>query len=144
MTMRWRSYFFNLAKTAAAHSHCERDKVGAIAVNPQRRVIATGYNGVCSGEPDQCELPNGDTKPEVAHAEINLIGQLAQSTETTKGVAVYCTRKPCMSCAVALLAAGVHEIHCLNKGTGEGISHLIKHALVCVYDPETYEQLTLK
>jgi len=141
MSNRDKEHFFAFARTAAARSYANRDKVGAAAFKGDR-IIATGRNGTCAGHPNVCEdFDTTETLPEVAHAEINLIGQLAQSTETTQGVRVYITRKPCMQCAVALLAAGIHEIHCLNKGSGEGISHLQKHALVAIYQEDSLDQV---
>ena len=135
--LRWPRYYFSIATTVAEHSKCNRDKVGSIATK-DRRIIATGYNGLVSGAlDDACECKEtGETLPEVAHSEINLLGQLAQSTETTKGIQVWITRKPCLPCAVAILAAGVHELHCLDKGSGDGIPLLTKHALVKIYSEE--------
>jgi dCMP deaminase len=135
LSKRWLNYYFGFASHAANNSYAERDKVGAAAFK-RGRIIATGYNGTCSGHSNICEDPlTGETLPVVAHAEINLLGQLAKSTETTEGVAVFVTRRPCIKCAVALLAAGVSEVHCYDRGNREGTSHLRKHALVVVYDP---------
>ena len=139
MNKRWINHHFKFAAVAAEQSKCERDQVGAAAFR-DKRIIATGYNGVCAGAlDDMCELDNGKTRPEVAHAEINLIGQLARSTETSQGLSVFITRQPCMPCAVALLAAGIYDIHCYKRGSGEGVPHLQKHAKVTVYNPFTLE-----
>eukprot|EP01112_Ceratiomyxa_fruticulosa_P011062 TRINITY_DN2975_c0_g1_i1.p1 TRINITY_DN2975_c0_g1~~TRINITY_DN2975_c0_g1_i1.p1 ORF type:complete len:294 (-),score=63.74 TRINITY_DN2975_c0_g1_i1:89-970(-) len=41
----WEEYFMLLAWVTASRSNCVRHKIGAIIVDAQHRVVATGYNG---------------------------------------------------------------------------------------------------
>ena len=78
-------------------------------------ILAVGYNGTPSGWDNTCESNLGDTtkldelvtKPEVLHAESNMIAKMAKSTQTSEGSTVYVTLSPCMGCAKQLYQAGV-------------------------------------
>ena len=119
----WDEYFLGIAQAVAARAKCRRRKVGAVLVL-DRRIIATGYNGAASGEPDCLEgaCPRGLlTYDQIAglgdydrpgtpgfciaiHAEVNA---LLFSTRDTKGATAYITDEPCPGCRKALAAAGI-------------------------------------
>jgi len=44
----WDDYFLGIAEAVAARGECVRSKVGAVVVR-NRRIVATGYNGVAAG-----------------------------------------------------------------------------------------------
>ena len=52
MTIRIPSdwYFLKMANLASERATCKRRKVGCILVNSKKHVIATGYNGVETGQ----------------------------------------------------------------------------------------------
>ena len=56
-------------------STADRLKVGCIIVKDDR-IISIGYNGMPSGGSNVCEK-DGESKPEVLHAEANAITKLA-------------------------------------------------------------------
>lgn len=106
---RYDSMYMSVAETIADRmSHCERLKVGAIAVK-DGRIISMGWNGQPSGFSNVCEL-DGATLPTVLHAESNLIAKLARSTESSEGCTIYVTHSPCMECAKLIHQAGVSNV----------------------------------
>lgn len=59
-TTDWLDYFKGYVEHAASKSHCVRRKVGAVLVK-DKRIIATGYNGLPSGFPN-CQACFGGGK----------------------------------------------------------------------------------
>lgn len=116
----WDTYFMEMARLAARRSSCLRRAVGAVLVK-DRRVLATGYNGVPSGI-THCEVtgclreklavPSGE-RHELCrglHAEQNAIIQAAMHGVSIRGAVLYCTNLPCIICAKMLVNAGVRRI----------------------------------
>ncbi|MCL5884666.1 MAG: cytidine/deoxycytidylate deaminase family protein [Deltaproteobacteria bacterium] len=116
----WDTYFMDMAKLAARRSSCLRRAVGAVIVK-DRRVLATGYNGVPSGV-THCEVtgclreklgvPSGE-RHELCrglHAEQNAIIQAAFHGVSIRDAMLYCTNLPCIICAKMLINAGVRRI----------------------------------
>lgn len=125
---------FVFAHMKAAHnyanelSYCERRKVGAV-IEKNDSLISFGYNGMPSGEPNICELPDGSTNPRVRHAEINALRKLMRSNESAVGSVMFITDSPCPNCAIEIAESGVAAVvfdreyrdvsgveHLLNKG----------------------------
>ncbi|MDR1794612.1 MAG: dCMP deaminase family protein [Erysipelotrichaceae bacterium] len=109
----WDQYFMGIAHLSALRSKDPNTKVGACIVNPDKRIVGIGYNGLPSGCEDD-EFPwqrEGnllDTKyPYVVHAELNAI---LNSTTSLKGCTLYVSLFPCNECAKALIQAGVKKI----------------------------------
>ncbi len=50
--INWDEYFFNIAKDVSLRSTCLRRKYGAVIVDKNHRIVATGYNGAARGELD--------------------------------------------------------------------------------------------
>ncbi|EGJ50669.1 deoxycytidylate deaminase [Desulfocurvibacter africanus] len=116
----WPEYFMKIAYLVAERSTCLRRKVGAIAVK-DKRIAATGYNGVPSGLA-HCEdvgclrekmgIPSGQ-RHELCrglHAEQNVIIQAATHGVDISGASIYCTTQPCLICTKMLINVGVKEI----------------------------------
>ena len=95
-------------------SYAERNKVGAIMVK-SGNIIAQSYNGTISGFDNRCEDETGNTKPEVCHAEANLITKVATSNNSSFGSSVYTTLAPCIECAKLLIQAGVMNVYYKNE-----------------------------
>ncbi len=106
--IRYHNLYMGLAFQVAQMSHCERLKVGAIAVK-DGRIISMGWNGQPSGMDNCCE-EDGKTLPSVLHAENNLLMKLASCHESSEGAAVYITHSPCMECAKLLHQAKVSKV----------------------------------
>lgn len=112
----WESYFLQMAMLVATRATCPRRKVGAVLVR-EERILATGYNGAVRGAPHcgdvGCILvPSGDREHCVraVHAEMNALLQCAYNGVSSRGSRLYCTDFPCVSCAKAIIQAGVSEV----------------------------------
>lgn len=106
---RYHRLYMDIAQRVALMSHAERKKVGAVAVK-NGNIIAYAWNGQPAGFENGCEHDNV-TLPTVVHSEINLLGKLAKSTESSEGSSIYLTLSPCTECAKALQSAGVKEVY---------------------------------
>jgi len=117
----WPEYFMDITRLVANRSTCLRRKVGAILVK-NRRILATGYNGVPSGI-RHCEevgclrekrsVPSGE-RHELCrglHAEQNLIIQAAFHGIAINQSILYCTNKPCVICTKMIINAGIKKVY---------------------------------
>lgn len=103
---------YALIKTAqiwADLSRCARSKVGAV-IAKNGRIIATGYNGTPPGYDNKCEDCDGNTRPEVLHAEENAIVFCARHGLATEGCDLYTSLSPCPGCAKMIAAAGIKRV----------------------------------
>ncbi len=115
---RKHDYFMRVAEATAQQSYAEKLKVGAVAVN-DGRIICTGYNGTPPGEDNRCEDivwseelgAHLKTRPDVEHAERNLIYFAARKGIRLEGASLFVTTSPCMECARAIFNAGITEVH---------------------------------
>jgi len=98
-----------VARVYGKLSTATRLKVGCIIVKDDR-IISIGYNGMPSGGSNVCE-EDGESKPEVLHAEANAITKLAKSTESGQDAYMFCTYAPCVDCAKLILQSGIKEFH---------------------------------
>ncbi|MDI3531631.1 MAG: dCMP deaminase [Candidatus Atribacteria bacterium] len=116
----WDEYFMSIAELVSSRSTCLRRKVGAVLVR-EKRILATGYNGVPSGI-KHCTLetclrskqgvPSGKQQElcRGLHAEQNVIIQAALHGVSTRGATLYCTHKPCILCAKMIINAGIVRV----------------------------------
>ena len=116
----WDEYFMTLADEVATRSTCLRRAVGAVIVK-DRRILATGYNGVPSGLRhcyqtgclrEQLGVPSGE-RHEICrglHAEQNAIIQAARYGINISGASIYINTQPCVVCAKMLINADIEEI----------------------------------
>jgi dCMP deaminase len=116
----WDEYFMTLATQVASRTTCLRRAVGAVIVK-DRRILATGYNGVPSGLRhcsetgclrEQLGVPSGQ-RHEICrglHAEQNAIIQAAKYGINIQGSSIYITTQPCIVCAKMLINAGITEV----------------------------------
>jgi len=116
----WDEYFMEIVLQVSTRSTCLRRQIGALVVR-DKRILATGYNGVPSGIRhcsevgclrDQLGIPSGE-RHELCrglHAEQNAVIQAARAGTPIDGSTVYCTHQPCIVCAKILINAGIKEI----------------------------------
>ncbi|ERJ13833.1 deoxycytidylate deaminase [Haloplasma contractile] len=109
----WDDYFMGVAKLSALRSKDQNTQVGACIVNPDKRIVGIGYNGLPVGCNDR-DFPwerKGDfldTKyPYVVHAEPNAI---LNSTTSLKDCRIYVTLFPCNECTKLIIQSGIREI----------------------------------
>lgn len=110
----WDEYFMGIALLSGCRSKDPGTQVGACIVNPQNRIVGTGYNGLPIGCHDD-EFPwdkQGnflDTKyPYVCHAELNAI--LNNIGMNLQGCKIYTALFPCNECAKAIIQSGISEV----------------------------------
>ena len=116
----WDHYFMRIAHVASSRSNWMKRSVGAVIVNPDNQIVATGYNGTTFGFPNWydggCERCNN---PEVRqgeqldlcvciHAEENAI--LLAGRVQTKGCSIYVTAYPWGLWAKFILQSGIKKI----------------------------------
>ncbi len=116
----WDEYFIGIADLVSTRSTCLRRRVGAVLVK-DRRILATGYNGVpskirhCSEAGcvrEKLKVPSGE-RHELCrglHAEQNAFLQAALHGTSVKDASLYSTTQPCIICAKMLINAGIGEI----------------------------------
>ncbi len=105
--------FIDIAKTIAKRSTCTRKQVGCVLVI-DGRIVATGYNGVLPGIPDENGIDaNGNSR--TVHAEANAIAFCARKGISTENCILYCTLQPCEKCAELIIQAGIDEVYYLDE-----------------------------
>lgn len=102
--------YMNMIKEYSKFSKCQFTKVGAMAVNSNGRVIATGVNGTLPGTSNCTELTFKQRDDHIKftleneiHAEENLILELATSSMSFSEIDIYVTLSPCHQCLKHLL-----------------------------------------
>jgi dCMP deaminase len=108
----WDEYFLDIAEAVAARGECVRSRVGAVIVR-DRRIVATGYNGVAAGQPScldglcpralvkERHLPYTPGTPGYCialHAEHNAVLDASRRGLDVAGSTIYLTREPCEQC----------------------------------------------
>ena len=109
MTPRWTNYFMGVARLTASLSKANRLKVGCVAVK-DKRIVGCGFNGLPEGIDGLCEDAEGQTRPDVNHAEQNLILFCAKNGIPLKDSTVVISHSPCVTCARMLYASGVASV----------------------------------
>lgn len=92
-----------LAIETAQKSHCKKRKVGAVIVDKNNKVLSTGWN---HNEGLDCEDTDGNTLPDVVHAEITTILPGVDYTNCK----IYVTHQPCDNCQAAIDKAGLQLV----------------------------------
>lgn len=107
----WDRRFIDIANMVATWSKDPGTQVGAVLVS-DRRIIATGYNGFPQGIADTIErYEHRETKLSLTvHAEVNAILNAAKNGSQTQSSTLYVTFPPCVSCATAVIQAGVTRV----------------------------------
>ena len=102
-------YALQIAEVAAKRSEDPFRKVGAVAINDENRIIATGYNGLIAHfQADRSVWKDRDVRRSIMiHAEQNLCSLFRRGE--AKMVAV--TTCPCSDCVRTLLAHGVSQVY---------------------------------
>ena len=138
----WDEYFLRIAFEVATRSTCLRRQVGSVLVT-DRRILATGYNGVprgllhcdeagCIRERDN--VPSGQ-RHELCrglHAEMNAFLQAAIHGVSVDGSELYSTTHPCVLCTKMLIQAGVKRVIAAEGYPDELSAEMLKEARVKV------------
>lgn len=127
--------YMDIAERVSQQSYAVRAKVGAVFVS-ESGVISIGYNGTLPGEDNCCEHEvDGKlvTKPDVLHAEENLMSKLLQEGVSTRGGSVFSTLAPCLNCSKLLRGGKIYNVYYRDAyRSTDGIEYL-KRSKVNVY-----------
>jgi len=147
----WDEYFARIVEDIALRSTCYRRQVGALVVNSDREIVASGYNGNARGYPHCDEI--GCIKEEMGfksgegndwctavHAEQNA---LLQAGNRSRGSTLYVNAFPCKICARMIVNSGIASVVISGEYTDkDGLKTLddagidVKH--IIIKDEEDY------
>lgn len=123
---KWRNAFMDVAERFAQLSSAKKLRVGAVLVKGDS-IVSIGYNGTPAGWSNTCEDEEGNTIPEVIHAEANCVAKLAKSCVSGEGSTMFVTHAPCIQCAKIIYGAGIERVYYKNVYRDEeGIKFLKK------------------
>ena len=115
MEHKWNKRFLDMAKMYSSFSKDPSRKIGAVAVDPKKRVILScGYNGFPRGiSDDDSRLNDRETKYKyVVHAEMNVIYNATFSGVSLDGASLYVYGLPvCSECAKGIIQVGIKDVH---------------------------------
>mgnify|MGYP003304155349 CR=1 FL=1 len=113
MQEKWDRRFLRLAQEISSWSKDPSKQIGAVAVNSDRRILATGYNGFPKGIEDTPErYANRTIKYDlVVHAEMNCIYNATFNGISLKDSTLYVWGLPvCHDCAKGLIQVGIKRV----------------------------------
>lgn len=113
LTRKWDERFLRTAKEISTWSKDPSTQVGAVIVNDDRRILATGYNGFPRGIDDSVErLEDRENKYKfIVHAEMNAIYNATYSGTSLNGSTLYVWGLPvCSECAKGVIQVGIKKI----------------------------------
>ena len=112
LSNKWHYRFMELAFLISTWSKDPSTKTGAVVVEPDREIRATGYNGLVRGvDDDRQERLERPTKYEFfEHAERNAIYNACLTGTSLKGCTLYATHSPCTDCARAIIQSGIKTV----------------------------------
>lgn len=112
-TQRMVDFFMRVAHDSAEMSRGRRLKVGAVAVKDDEDIIGYGWNGTPRGWDNNCEDEvDGKlvTKPEVLHAESNVMAKVMRNGKSSSGATMYITHAPCLECSKLMYQGGITRV----------------------------------
>lgn len=121
--LKWHYRFMDMAKMISTWSKDPSSQIGAVAVNDERRILATGYNGFPKGIADTEErLNDKDEKyPRIVHAEMNALMNALYSGVSLKDSTLYVYGLPvCPSCTKCVIQAGIKRLVIPSAKTDKG------------------------
>ena len=107
--------FFGIAEATAALSKDPSTQVGCLVFGPGYEIRSSGWNGAprgCAADTDERYASREEKLWWVVHSEINAITNAARTGTPLGGCAMLVTHWPCMSCAKAIVQAGISMVVC--------------------------------
>lgn len=121
--IEWNEYFLEIAHTVSKRSNCIRAQVGAVIVGKDKKIKATGYNGVPSKVTSCMELGycyriknniQSGTRYETCrsiHAEQNAIIQAGQDRCMGSSMYIWGHNFICILCKRFIVQSGIETIY---------------------------------
>ena len=114
MDISWDKYFMSMAYFCAMRSKDQSTHIGAVVVDVDNRVLATGYNsfpaGIDDNVPERQSRENDEKYYWFEHAERNAIFNAARHGIALEGCVAYMYGYPCPDCARALIQSGIKQV----------------------------------
>jgi len=113
MDDKWDYRFMSIAEEISTWSKDPSSKIGAVIVNDERRILATGYNGFPKGIEDTDERLNdrGQKYPLIVHAEMNCLMNALYSGVSVRGATLYVYGLPvCAECTKSVIQSGIIRV----------------------------------
>jgi dCMP deaminase len=110
---KWDNRFMKLAREISTWSKDPSSKIGAVIVNDERRILATGYNGFPRGIEDTEErLSDREEKyPRIVHGEANALMNALYSGVSVKDATIYVWGLPvCADCTKLVIQSGIKRV----------------------------------
>lgn len=110
---KWDIRFMKIAREISTWSKDPSRKVGAVIVNNDRRILATGYNGFPKGIADDEERLNDREKkyPRIVHAEMNALMNALYSGVSVRDATIYVYGLPvCPECTKSIIQSGIKRV----------------------------------
>jgi dCMP deaminase len=111
--MTWDKYFIEVACTVSKRAIKPFTQVGAVIVDQDNVIRATGYNGLPRGVDIRQDLLEEDNDLRywwTCHAEQNAIWAAARVGVPLKDCKIYCTHMPCIDCAKGIVQTGLNTV----------------------------------
>lgn len=105
-----------LALSVASKSLAKKRKVGAVIVDCNNNLLGTGFNFSRNGR--ACEDTNGNTLPDVIHAEVAAICSMEtirKDNILAYPLTIFITHQPCENCQAAIRNANIDNIVVVNE-----------------------------
>lgn len=120
----------DMACRFAETSYAKKLKVGCL-IFKNDSVIALGCNGQPPGwHTEVCEDENGNTLSTVRHSEDAALQKLWNSSETADGAEMFISHKPCLSCSIKIVTAGIRKVYYRHDyRCNDGTEYLLKHSV---------------
>lgn len=109
----WDNRFMRLAREISTWSKDPSTKIGAVIVNNDRRILATGYNGFPRGIDDSEERLNDREQkyPLIVHGEMNALMNALYSGVSVKDATMYVWGLPvCSECTKNVIQSGIKRV----------------------------------
>jgi len=120
----WDNFYISLARKVAELSYDPKTKVGCVIVENDN-ILSFSYNGTASGTDNVMRDSEGETLNTVIHAEVGAIAKCARRGKSSLGTTLYCTRAPCLQCALLMNAAGISRVvYCDDHSSMDGVNFL--------------------
>lgn len=122
--------YLDIASRIALMSKAQRKKVGAVLVK-DNNIVSFGWNGMPTGFDNCCE-EHDITKPEVIHAEFNVISKIARSNMSSNESTLYLTLSPCFECSKLIIQSNIIRIVYREKYRDDRPIEFLKKAGILV------------
>jgi len=114
---KWDERFMRLAREISTWSKDPSSKIGAVIVNDERRILATGYNGFPRGIDDsEARLNDREQKyTRIVHGEMNALMNALYSGVSVKDATIYVWGLPiCAECTKNVIQSGIKRVVITN------------------------------